>query len=165
MWFRAEPQDLHFTETAPYSIRNEAILTATPEVVFDVLADPTAWPRWFDDILEVHWTTDPPHGVGSGRQVKLKQMTVRERFLAFERGRRFCFTVEAITLPLVKGLIEDYQLEPFDEAKSRLVWTVYYRPRTLLRPIQGLIRPIFERMFTKAARSLARYLAESRQAA
>ena len=62
-------------------------------------------------------------------------------------------------------MIEDYRLEPFGQAKSRLVWTVYYRPRTLVRPLQTLIRPIFERMFTKAARSLSRYVVESRQAA
>lgn len=44
--YPCERVGLSFTETAPYLFRNTVDLAITPEQLFEVLADPQAWPRW-----------------------------------------------------------------------------------------------------------------------
>lgn len=160
MWFSLRSIDLAFAPQAPFHFHNEAELPAPPERVWAVLEDGDTWPGWFKDFVSMRWTSPPPHGAGSTREVRLKPLSVRETFLAWEPGRRFAFRVDAITLPLVSAMMEDLVLTPREGGRTHLSWRVSYTPRPVMRLIHPLLRMIFGGMFKVTLANLGRYLTE-----
>lgn len=66
--------------------------------------------------------------------------------------------MEAITLPLVRRLMEDWRLEGTPDGKTKLTWLVFYEPTLLTRMLHPLVRAIFGRMFRQSIAGLQRYL-------
>jgi uncharacterized protein YndB with AHSA1/START domain len=157
MWFDMDPVPLEFTLSSPYQIETVTRIEATPERVFDILSTGERQVEWFQDFVENRWTT-PTRGVGAEREVELKLLTVKERFLAWDRGSRLAFHIYATTLPFTAAAIEDMTLAPEDGGKStRFTWRVHYRPTLLARLVHPLVRMIFSRLFRLSAEGLARY--------
>jgi uncharacterized protein YndB with AHSA1/START domain len=157
MWFDVEAVPLSFTERSPYHIETAARIEATPARVFEILATGEAQVEWFQDWVGFAWTTKAPHGVGSERVVNLKMLSVKERFLTWDPGARLSFTIYAITLPLVKAMVEDMTLAPDGEGATLFTWRVHYRPSLLMRLAHPLGRAIFSKMFRASTDGLARY--------
>ncbi len=54
---------------------HHAVIVARPiEEVFAVLTDVTLSGRWFPLDVEEHWTSAPPHGVGSTRRARIRML-------------------------------------------------------------------------------------------
>ena len=87
MWFDTDPVPLEFTLSSPFHIETVTRIEASPERVFDILATGERQAEWFQDFVENRWTT-ANRGVGAEREVELKLLSVKERFLAWDRGRR-----------------------------------------------------------------------------
>ena len=158
MWFDTERSTLDWTSDAPESFHNEAILEATPDEVFALLADTDSWARWFPEFEGAYWLTDGEPGVGARRVAELDIMDVREEFLAWEPGERFAFTVTGMTLPLATRLVEDYRMAPHGDGQCEFTWDVYFEPRWFLRPFGFLLRHQFGTMFEEATASLVDYV-------
>lgn len=159
-WFAVAPVELDFTERSRYSLDQSAVVAAPPERVFALMADGGRMGEWFHDFVACRWTSAAPHGVGSTREIELAALTVKERFLAWDPGRRLAFRIDAITLPLVSKMIEDMRLEPVDGGRStRVSWRVHYEPTLLMRLVHPIGRRVFARMFAKSLAGLARLAA------
>ncbi len=158
MRFSCRPVDPDFLYSAPVRIVNEVTINAAPEKVFEVLEDPDAWPKWFKDIVRVEWTSPKPFGVGTTRAVTLKAMTVYEKFLVWETGKRFSFYFTETSLPFAHAFCEDYRLEASGSGTTRFIYTVALEPRFLIRLAGPVGRFILGRMFRNGARSLAIYM-------
>ena len=156
MRFALEPCDESWLVTAPYRFHNEAVLDATAEEVFAIWADVEQWPKWFPDFVSARWLTEP--GYGAQREIRLTFLAGTEKFIAYDPGRRFCFYMEEFSLPLVSHMMEDYRLEPL-EVGCRFTWDVYYRPKTIVRPLHPILRPIFAKMFRDGTSALQEYVA------
>lgn len=162
MRFNCRPVGLDFIEGALWRFENVVELEASPEAVFDIFADGESWPRWFDDIKRVVWTSPEPKGVGTTRTVTLTTMTVDEHFLAWERGRRFAFRFEACSLPLCRAGLEDYRLEDLPGGRTRFTYSVYLEPTLVVRLAGPIARAQFASMFRRAAQGLRTYVAAGR---
>lgn len=157
MWFDVEAVPLSFCESSPYRIENTMEAAASADRVFAIIATGERQAEWFQDFVACRWTTAEPHGVGAEREIKLKALAVKERFLAWDPGRRISFHIHAITLPLVKAMLEDMVIEPLGPSRCRITWTVHYRPSLLMKAFHPLGRAIFGGMFRKSIAGLARY--------
>ncbi len=146
-------------EKAPWRFENAAELDAKPEDVFDVFADGESWPRWFEGIRRVEWTSPEPKGVGTTRTVTLSMVTVHEQFLVWDRGRRFTFRFTGGSLPLFSAGIEDYRLEPIGKDRTRFSYGVYLEPTLSTRATSLVSKAMFGRMFRKAPEGLKAHLA------
>lgn len=156
MWFDAEAVPLSFTESAPFRFENTVLIDAAPARVFQILAAAEAQPEWFQDFVACRWTT-AQRGVGAEREIQLKLLTVKERFLAWDQDRRLAFHVYAATLPFIKAMIEDMVLEPLGDRATRLIWRVHYAPTLPMRLVHPVARVMFGEMFKTSAEGLARY--------
>ena len=58
--------------TSPRAERASIVIARPVEDVFGVLTDVTNTGRWFPADVEEHWTSPPPHGVGSTRRATVK---------------------------------------------------------------------------------------------
>lgn len=164
MWFDVEPVPIEFTRTSPFRIENAATIRVAPERLFDIWADGEAQETWFQDFRKSTWTSLAPRGVGATRVVDLATLSVKERFLVWQRGERMSFHIYAITLPLVSAMLEDLSFEPAAGGATRFVWRVHYRPKWFVRAAHPLLRASFGKMFSATIERLTRY-AEAHPAA
>lgn len=160
MWFAVEAQDLGFTKSSPYVLENEAIIDASPARVFETFATAENQTTWFQDFVACRWTSSAPHGVGSEREIELKLLTVKERFLVWEPGKRLTFAIFGSTLPMVDGMVEDMLFEPHAQGKTRMTWRVHYTPKLFMRPAHPILRLVFGKMFKASTKGVASYLAK-----
>lgn len=157
MWFNTAPTELDFTTSSPNRLVFDAIIEATPQRVFDIFTRGEAQDRWFQDFKACRWTSPEPHKVGTTREIELKLLTVKERFVAWEPGIRVAFSVDAITIPLVKRMLEDLQFEAVGEKGTRLVWTVHYDPTLAMRAVHPVAKLVFGKMFKSSLDGLVKY--------
>jgi uncharacterized protein YndB with AHSA1/START domain len=153
MWFSTQPADLSFTSR--FEFVNVVDVAAPAERVFPLLTG-ERFAEWLPDLKGWDWTSPAPHGVGSTREVRLAMLSVKERILAWDEGRRFAFTIEAITIPLVRRMTEDMRLEPRGADACTFHYVVRYEPSRIMRVIHPIARQIFGEMFRSAAQNLAR---------
>jgi Polyketide cyclase / dehydrase and lipid transport len=152
-------EEIGFLERAPYRFENEGLMPVSAERLFEVLADAPGWPHWFVDMLEAHWTCSPPFGVGSTRTVRLKPMSVDETILVWEPGKRFSFRLDRVGLPLVKAMVEDYQIEALGPASCKLRAVQAYEPSLLTTALHPVVRAVLGSQFRRTVQQLAKYLA------
>lgn len=158
MNFKLKPCDADHGRTAPFAFRYSVDLDAPADRVFQTLAS-DVWTDFFPDIRSVKWLSGTG-GVGSVREVTTDALTVRERFIVWEAGKRMMFYAEGMSLPLVTEFTEDFELTPLGDARCRLRWDVGYRPRTVFRPIHPVLRVIFDRMFRRGVDGIQKYARE-----
>lgn len=163
MHFTCRAVELDFLDSAAWRFENIVELNASSGEVFGIFADGESWPKWFDGVQRVVWTSPEPKGVGTTRTVTLSvtplKVTVHERFLAWEPGQRFTFRFEGVSLPLFNAGIEDYRLEDLRGGLCRLTYTVCLEPTAVVRMAGPVARQSFARMFRNGAQGLQSYAA------
>jgi hypothetical protein len=159
MWFDVHPADIGYTQRSPFQFRNETVLDVPPDRAFEIVGNDEGASVWFKDFVACRWTSAAPHGVGSTREIELKILTVKERFLVWEPGKRATFCIYATTLPIVTQMVEDMSFEPADNGGTRFIWNVHYTPSMLMRPVHGIARKLFGGMFETSIEGLRRYTA------
>src|SRR5215208_5034032 len=147
-WFKNEPVEETFLDSAPVRLSETFAITRPAADVWDELTqDGTLW--WCRILDEVRWTSPRPFAVGTTRTVRsLKGANViNERYFRWEEGRRKSFYVIDSSAPLFKRFAEDYLVEPTGDGSCRFTWTIAYesRPSTKLgRPLNDrLLRTLF----------------------
>ena len=161
MWFSLERGDLGYLDRSPHRMQFEKTLPASPARVFDVVANGEEMGTWFDDFVACRWTSPLPHGLGSTREIELKMLTVKERFVAWTPGERIAFCMDAITLPLVTAMAEDIRFEASGPSATRMRWNVHYTLPLWMRPFHPIARAVFGKMFRKSMENLSRRVVEA----
>ena len=155
------PEGVGFATDAPVRAVATRDLAATPEVVFDTLADAASWPRWFPGMRRCEWLTEPPHQIGSRRRVVVGALRLDERFVVWDRPHRWGFTFEAANLPLAYAGVELIDLEPLDAETTRVRYTMAIEPPRLAAPLARRGTPAIHRTLDGALAGLERHLAGS----
>jgi len=151
------PTDLAFFDRAALRIVATTRLSASPARVFASFADPAAWPRWFPLLKSARWV-EGQSGVGAEREVVMKALgRFRERFIAWDPGRRFAFTMIGSTSPLATQLAEDYQLSA-DGTGTRVDWIMAATPTTIGKLAGGPTSLLMRRLFARGGRRLEQLL-------
>jgi uncharacterized protein YndB with AHSA1/START domain len=151
-------EDLSFVERAPVVVRAETTVPASPAAVWPAFADAPAWVEWFRGMKDAHYTSPPPHGVGSTRSVRVMGLAADETILAFEPGARFAFRVDAANLPALDALVEVVTLEPAG-AGTRVVYRQAFAPKPWFRPLLPLLRRQMQRGLQRGLDGLAGWVA------
>jgi hypothetical protein len=153
-----EPMSLAEIETAPFRVSMSARFDASPDAVFAQLADPRLWLEWFPLMYRAEWTSQKTGAVGAEREVALRVFgKYRERFLAWEPGERFAFTMTGSTSPLVARMAEDWRIAR-EHGGVRLEWTVGGYPTTIGRVATPALRIVLSRLFSGGGARLEKLL-------
>ncbi len=160
MPFALRLEDLSFPDRALVRLAFSRLVSAPPERVFDVLADHEAWTRWFVDFKKASVTSEVREGVGTKRRVWVGPMVLDERFIAWERGKRFSFTMLQSNLPILSAMVEDWQLTPV-EGGTRVDYKVGFDLPAWVKPLRGVLLWKFRPLFEKALPNLEEYLRKS----
>ncbi len=151
------PGELDFVERAPLRVVTEVSLRHSPRQVWEVLVDNERWPEWFRACKAARTTSATRHGVGSTRWVHVDLFKVNERFIVWDEGERWGFTIVDANLPLADTVVELVQLSP-DGDGTRLVYTFSIALKPWLRPLTGVFRWKFTNMFRSSLAGLGPYL-------
>ena len=124
----------------------ERVIACPVAEVAAVAGDPGNAPRWYRNITEVRWRTEPPVGVGS-------RMDFEARFL----GRRLAYTYEAVALEPGRRLVMRTADGPFPmettytwEALGESATRMTLRNRGTPTGFAGLTAPLMERAMRRA---------------
>ena len=97
---------------------------ASPDAVWQLLADVTTWPSWssFDEASYEREGDTDRHGLGAIRRLRIKKLRSREHVLAFDPPRHFAYDYEG-SLPL-KNYRGDVTLTPSADGSggTRITW-------------------------------------------
>lgn len=152
------PRSIEWAESAPVRIEARGESTASPQDVFEVLADHERWPDWFTGVRKVE-ITGPATGVGARRRVVIPGATVDEEFIVWEPGERWAFTGTAARPRFTRSLVEDCRLEELESGGTRITYTMCLDPPPLLRAVvkvlAGRIRANNRRALAKLAQRAA----------
>lgn len=152
-----EPITLDFFDSAPFRVAETLHLRASPDRVFAAFADAAMWIRWWPLMHDARWTKGSG-AVGDERLVALRLLgRFEERFIAWEVGARFAFSMIATTSPLVKRMGEDYRLSA-DGKGTRLDWTIAAEPSSLGKVSSPMTRLISKAMIRRGIPKLDRLL-------
>lgn len=147
------PMELSELDHAPVRFTGGALLAATPEAIFDELADPSLW---LPLMRRSVWHTGATSGVGAVRDVELALLgAFRERMLVWDRGKRCAFTMIGTTSPLAARMAEDWRLVR-EDGGTRVSYTVAAELRPFARPTAPAMRMIMRRLFGAGVRALAK---------
>ncbi len=154
------PETLDFIERAPLRVSESITLGAPPLRVFAVFADAPSWPRWFPLMHRASWASPEIERVGAVREVALHGLGVyRERFIAWDPGARFAFTMTETSSPLAAAIVEDFQMTPVrDGEATRLSWTLAAEPTAIGHFAKPLVEGIMRRVFLASGPRLEAYL-------
>jgi hypothetical protein len=154
------PVTLEFLDAAPRVITSSAVVAHPVPVVFAaVTGDPATW-TWFPGFSDRgRWLTEPPHGVGSTREVTMSGSVFTDTVLAWDEPTRWAFRVETATGPLLRALVEDYRFEA-DGERTLVRWTFAADPSPLLGAVLASPAGPFglQRLWGRAAANLERRL-------
>lgn len=101
-------------DTAPLVVHEHIEIRATPNEVWQVIADHERWTEWFTELDGVE-VLDGRERVGGHRQVRAGGVVFTEEFTAWDPGRRFAFAVVRVPLlPLLAGMAERVDLTESD---------------------------------------------------
>lgn len=147
------PMELSELDHAPVRFTGDAVLTATPEAIFDELTDPSLW---LPLMRRSVWRTAATSGVGAERDVELALFgAFRERMLVWDRGKRCAFTMIATTSPMVARMGEDWRLVR-ESAGTRVSYAVAAELRPFARPFAPALRIVMRQLFGAGVRALAK---------
>lgn len=138
MNFHLEQRPAGWSSQAPIQIHHDLVLPATPERVFEVLANSPGWTKWFKGMRRVR-IDGPAQGVGTLRTAWVGPNRVQEHFIVWEPARRITFHIVAASFPGLRVMVEDYQITPAGNG-SKLAITVGIEAKGPLRLVPGLVR-------------------------
>jgi polyketide cyclase/dehydrase/lipid transport protein len=154
------PMSLADLDTAPFRMVHSAVLPGSPDAVFAQLAAPERWVGVFPMMTKAAWSSAQIACVGAERRVTLRMLgRFEERFLVWEPGKRFAFTMIASSSPLTTQMAEDYRLTR-EGADTRLEWIVGAVPTLLGRAGTPALRLVTRQLFTRFLANLGRVLRE-----
>jgi uncharacterized protein YndB with AHSA1/START domain len=156
--FPCERVGVDFIDSAPYRVTTSVDLPVSPEQLFDVLTDVSAWPQWFDVIATATWIDPEPRGVGSTRTISMRRGGVAtEEFIVWKPHRHLAFRFNECSDERAGASAEEYRIEATDRG-CRLIWTVAQSPVDPPWPARVLARSVMKRKYRASAAELRRYL-------
>jgi uncharacterized protein YndB with AHSA1/START domain len=123
MAFSLTERDADWAGGAPVHHSQETEVAAAPDAVWATLADHASWPQWFRGMTRVVVDGDGA-GVGATRTVWLGPARARERFVAWEPGRRFAFCLTESNAPGLRSMVEVIDLRPAGPGRTAVRYTV-----------------------------------------
>lgn len=159
--FALRPSSLDDIPAMAHHLRTERTVAASAARTFEILATGEQQRQWAENYRATTWYGTGEHRIGTVRDIHLRWITVRERFLAWEPAARFAFSTDAMSIPLARNMIEDITFEPTGPDSCRMRWHVHLTPALGLRPVESrVVRTVFAPMFDAFAAGLARYAGE-----
>jgi hypothetical protein len=157
MWFKMKAWDVASAQRGKYQINLVETLNCNVATAFNAFRAGKI-NQWFSDINSTKWLSEQQEVVGGLRQVNLKTMSVKERFINWEENKRFTFYMEAASLPLFDAMIEDCQFEDLGNGTCRFKWDIYFEPNFVTGLIAPITKLIFNKMFSDGMKSLSNYV-------
>lgn len=146
------------------TVSANAEIPASPQAVFDYLADPVNLPHWQAGIVSAETTTPGPVGVGSVahvvRELMGQRLAVDLTITAFEPGRRLSLGSAMSGI----GVEATLDLQPAGAA-TRLTFSMAVRAQNMfMTPMEGIVAGAAERdLADSLARLRARFAATAGQ--
>ena len=150
--------DADFFETAPQRMVFTEPVNAPPARVWAAIsADPSTW-SWFEGVHDASYESEPPHGVGSKRAIKMGDDVYRETIIAWDEPRRWAYRVDETSATMFAALAEDWRVRAVNDG-SEVEWTFAFEPSSDGEAMVPLFPEVLTGVFRAAMQGLGAHLA------
>ena len=162
-WYSVESAEEGIFTSAPYVFRYSKIFAAPPETVWESLVSDESLSAWSATVKSLTWSSPRPFGIGTTREVVLAPglARVHERFIRWDEGRGYAFTVYEASVPALKHFAEDYVLTPEGQDATRFDWTVAIEPTKVFALPFVALAPVLKLAFGRMAADGQRFFART----
>lgn len=157
------PRDIDFIDSASTRIITRVEVEATPDEVWAVIADNERWPEWFPAARACRTTSPQAEGVGATRWIHFDLFKVTERFVAWDRPRRWAFTILDVNLPGAVSVVEQALTEPLEGGKTAVTYVYAADWALWARPIVPILRRRLAKLFKEGLAGIQGQVARVRQ--
>jgi hypothetical protein len=155
---RFRTEDRSFVDRARRVYVFEAPVAAAVDRVFAAIsADPSTW-TWFPRLRDGRYESEPPHGVGAIRSVRMGGTVYRETILAWDEPRLWVYRVDESSIPLAHALVEEWAISARRDGTSTVRWTFAIDPKFLFLLGLPFAKLVMGRLFRKAMANLSAQL-------
>jgi len=113
-------QPPEWIDAAPIRVEASIEVAVPPAAAWERITDHSRWPEWFTPLDRVE-VIGSGEGVGGGRRVTAKRLTLDEEFTAWDEDEHFAFAVTSSKLLILETLAESVRIEPTEEG-CRIVY-------------------------------------------
>jgi uncharacterized protein YndB with AHSA1/START domain len=160
-WYPLEPADAGVLVSAPHVYRYRMQYAAPTERVWESLASDESLAAWGPSVKQVNWLSPRPFGIDTTREVVLGGgvFRARERFIRWDEGRGYTFSVYEASVPVFRHFVEDYVVEADGDGTS-FTWTIAIEPKSALALPFKALSPVLKMAFGRTAADGKRYFAK-----
>lgn len=151
------PADPSLFDTATHLIDARHYIPAPIEEVAHIM--------WFEVTSEwlvahvgLDWLTEENVPKDAVVDMAFSFMTMRGKVIDLEWPRRWVAHITAGSMPLATSMIEGVELTPAVDGGTDVRWRIGYEVAPALAPINAIVKPFFQWMFTRSLQNLARYV-------
>lgn len=140
---RLEPVGVDFLDRAEHVWSTDVDLPATPDEVWDVLADNTSWTEWFAGCRSVESSAPVWTAAGDTRSITVGPMRIEEVAAAVDRPHRWAISLTRTTIPMASRMLEVLDLHDTSrngEDRTEVRWTGALDVPMYLRPALPILR-------------------------
>ena len=106
-------QPPEWIDSAPIRVERSIDIAAPPSLVWGLIVNHVDWPTWFTTLDSVE-VVGAGSGIGGGRRVTMKKLTLDEQFTAWDEDRHFAFAVVKSKIPILDTMAESVRIEATD---------------------------------------------------
>lgn len=158
MMFELEPVGLEFIPKAQRKMVFTVDCFAEPAFLFDAFVHMKDARQWMEQFVGIE---SDGYGHGAVFDETFTFMKFRARTLKLDRPGHWVARLEACSLPLATRMIEEIELVRQPSGRTNLCWTFSFDPHPLALPLESVLMPRFEGLFSRSLARLGRF-AESR---
>lgn len=152
-----EPVDPSFYDSAAWKIDVVRDVALARQDAWRIIADNASWPSWFPGIAVCETIGEPASGLGSKRHVKGRGLDVTERFIVWEPGAAWGFTILSMKRSFASRMAERVSLADAGDGRTRITYLMAIEPKPWARWMRPLLTAGAQRVLGKALQNLEQH--------
>ena len=157
------PRDTDFVDSASTRIVTRVEVEASPDEVWQVIANSERWPEWFPATKACRTTSPQVEAIGATRWIHFDLFKVNERFVAWDRPRRWAFTILDANVPGAVSVVEQALTERAEGGKTALTYVYAADWAPWARGMVPILRRRLARLFSEGLAGIQGQVAKLRQ--
>lgn len=152
-----EPAPASFLDDAPFRIVRDVTVLAPIDACWELIADQSSWPKWFDGMSLVSASPQIWTEAGQTRTVKVNGLKVDEVAISIKPQSEYAFTIVKWLLPNAKRAAEGLRLEDRSNGGSPRTTITYigaFESTRLGKFSEGILTKQLGKAWTEAIKKL-----------
>ena len=152
------PQGEDFVKKAPITISKEITINAPILDVWKIIDNTPGFVEWFPGVKWAKMEDSSQNGLGAKRLAQLEGNKYYEEIIAYEKEKKWGFTMLESNSGMFKSITEVSYLEKVNDHTTKVIAKGGYQPQGIAKLIKGMVRNTINKTWDKALQGLKEFV-------